>query len=74
MKHAEGYAVAVFVGYVVIFFAIAIMPTGGDPPWFFDRFARYEIGLFSRLVSFYGKENVNRMTASNYSLLGSENH
>ena len=40
MQHTEGYAVAVFVAYVVIFFAIAIMPTGGDPPWFFDRFTR----------------------------------
>ena len=40
MKHTEGYAVAVFVAYVLIFFAIAIVPTGGDPPWFFDRFAR----------------------------------
>ena len=55
MKRAEGSAVAVFVAYVVIFFAIAIMPTGGNPPWFFDRFARYEIGIFSCLVSFYGK-------------------
>ena len=40
LKHTEGYAVAVFVAYAVIFFAIAIMPTGGDRPWVFDRFAR----------------------------------
>ena len=40
LKHAEGAAVAVFVAFVVIFFAIALMPTGGNPPWFFDRFAR----------------------------------
>ena len=40
VKHTEGVAVAVFVAYAVIFFAVAIMPTGGVPPWFFDRFAR----------------------------------
>ena len=40
MKAAERYAVAVFVAYVVVFFAIAIMPTGGEPPWFFDTLAR----------------------------------
>lgn len=40
MKAAEGYAVAVFVAYVVVFFAIAIMPTGGEPPWFFEKFTR----------------------------------
>ena len=40
MEDAEGYTVAVFVAYVVVFFTIAIMPTGGEPPWFFDKFAR----------------------------------
>ena len=45
MKDEEGYAVAVFVTYFIIFIAIAIMPTGGEPPWFFDKFVRYEIEI-----------------------------
>ena len=45
MKDEEGYAVAVFVAYFIIFIAIAIMPTGGEPPWFFDKFVRYEIEI-----------------------------
>ena len=45
MKDQEGYAVAVFVTYSIIFIAIAIMPTGGEPPWFFDKFVRYDIEI-----------------------------
>ncbi|KAL9964155.1 hypothetical protein ACROYT_G027747 [Oculina patagonica] len=41
MTKAEGYVVAVFVAHVLVFFAIAIMPTGGEPPWFFDKFVRW---------------------------------
>ena len=45
MKEEEGYAVAVFLTYFIIFIAIAIMPTGGESPWFFDKFVRYEIDI-----------------------------
>ena len=40
MKDEEGYAIAVFVAYFLVFIAIAMMPTGGEPPWFFDKFVR----------------------------------
>lgn len=45
MKTEESYAVVVFITYFMIFIAIAIMPTGGEPPWFFDKFVRYEIDI-----------------------------
>ena len=52
MKAEEGYAVAVFVLYYVVFIAIAIVPTGGEQPWFYDKFARYELkSFFSLLLS-----------------------
>lgn len=41
MSDEEGYAVAVFVAYFAVFIAIAMMPTGGEPPWFFDKFVRW---------------------------------
>ena len=45
MKEEEGYAVAVFLTYFIVFIAIAIMPTGGESPRFFDKFVRYEIDI-----------------------------
>ena len=49
MKAEEGYAVAVFVSYYLVFIGIAIVPTGGEPPWFYDKFARYELKSFFSL-------------------------
>ena len=39
-KDEEVYAVAVFVAYFAVFVGIAIIPTGGDLPGFFDNFVR----------------------------------
>ena len=39
-KDEEVYAVAVFVAYFAVFVGIAIIPTGGDLPAFFDNFVR----------------------------------
>ena len=45
MKEEEGYAVVVFLTYFIMFIAIALMPTGGESPWFFDKFVRYEVDI-----------------------------
>ena len=35
----------VFLTYFIMFIAIALMPTGGESPWFFDKFVRYEVDI-----------------------------